>query len=297
MSEPIGLDRLSDGERVAVAGRLGLVWVTGSDAVSFLDGLLSQNVAALPPGATSRSLLLAPNGKLRATLFLLRGHDRVGLVCDAGSVDTVISDLARFKIRVAATIEQDSRTVYEIWGADAEIGDEPAAGSWTEEAEKLVFRMPLTRHDLPRLVVVGPAPDAIVVASDVISVARIEAGEPVMGVDLDDRTIPQEGVDVKQYVDFTKGCYLGQELVARIDSRGHVNRHLVGLHIDGGEVPAAATPVASAGNEVGIVTSAVWSGARGLVVALGMLRVEIEPGEEVTVGDRRARVVSLPMSP
>lgn len=277
-------------------GRLGLVWVTGPDAVTFLDGILSQSVAATGCGATARSLLLAPNGKMRATLFLLRGEDRVGLVCDAGRVDTVIADLSRFKIRVDVAIELDRRPVYEVWGATRAADGVPAIGSWTEEAGRLAFAMPLARHNLPRRVVVGPAPDTPLVDHSEIDVVRIEAGEPVMGVDLDDRTIPQEGVDVADYVDFTKGCYLGQELVARIDSRGHVNRRLVGLDIEGDQIPGHGIPVERDAREVGIVTSASWSASRGRVIALGMLRVEIEPEDQVTVEMRSAQVVALPMS-
>ncbi len=279
-----------------MAGRFGLIWVDGPDAVTFLDGLLSQNVAAMAPGATGRSLLLAPQGKLRATLFLLRGDDRVGLVCDAGRIETVVGDLSRFKIRVDATIAEDPRTLYEIWGPEV-ADDLTPPDSWTDRAGKLTFFMPLVRHDLPRRIVAGSEPSVPIVDTAVIDLARIEAGEPVMGVDLDDRTIPQEGVDVNQYVDFTKGCYLGQELVARIDSRGHVNRQLAGLHIEGEEVPDATSSVVRRETVVGAVTSAAWSQARQLVVALAMVRIEVEAGSEVMVGDRRARVVALPMSP
>jgi len=234
---------LAEGGAVAVAGRVGLIWVTGPDAVTFLGGLLSQNVAAIAPGATGRSLLLAPNGKMRATLFLLRGEDRVGLVCDAGRVGNVVEDLGRFRIRIDVTIELDARPTYEVWGAAPPVDEVPVVGLWTEEAGRLAFAMPLARHKLPRWVVIGPVPAAPLVDRAEIAVVRIEAGEPEMGVDLDDRTIPQEGVDVADYVDFTKGCYLGQELVARIDSRGHVNRRLAGLQIEGDRIPDRASPV------------------------------------------------------
>jgi folate-binding protein YgfZ len=290
------LGQLIGGEAVAVAGRLGLVWVDGPDAVSFLDGLLSQDVAGMAPGTTDRSLLLAPNGKMRATLFLLRGDERVGLVCDIGLVDTVIGDLSRFKIRVDAAISVEPGPMYEVWG-DMHEDSVPAVGCWTDDAGKLVFAMPLMRHALSRYVVVDSEPDRRIVTPQEIEALRIEVGEPTMGIDLDDRTIPQEGVDVATHVDFTKGCYLGQELVARIDSRGHVNRRLAGLQIEGRTAPDRGTAVLQAGKEIGVTASAAWSEDRGLVVALAMIRVEVGVGEHVTVGERPATVVALPMSP
>ena len=295
VSDAVELSILTNGNAVAVPDRLGMVWVTGPDSVTFLDGLLSQNIAELAPGESARSLLLAPNGKMRATLFVLRGENRVGLVSDRGRMDTVIGDLSRFKIRVDATIERDPRPVYEVWG-DTDGGSIPPVGAWIEDAEMVVVPMPLMRHSLPRHVVVGSAPDVPEVDAHGIDPVRIEAGEPVMGVDLDERTIPQEGVDVADHVDFTKGCYLGQELVARIDSRGHVNRRLAGLQIEGRTVPERGTPVMWRGSERGEVTSAAWSQGRELVVALAMVRVEIDPGDQVVVAERAARLVGLPMS-
>ncbi len=272
-----------------------MVWVSGPDAIGFLDGLLSQNITALEPGETARSLLLAPNGKLRATLFVLRGEDRAGLVCDATSAETVDTDLNRFKIRVDADIKREVRPLYEVWGAPAATGDAPPAGRWAETEGGIAFAMPFTRSDLPRVVLVGLDPTVPIVAASALDALRIELGEPVMGVDLDDKTIPQEGVAVAEYVDFSKGCYLGQELVARIDSRGHVNRWLAGLQIDDEEVPPPGTQLEREGRGVGSITSAAWSASRGLTVALAMLRVEITPGESLHAGGAEAKVVALPM--
>lgn len=224
---------------VAVAGNSEAVWVTGPDAVKFLDGLLSQNVAAMEVGATARSLLLSPQGKLRATLLILRGSDRVGLIADSGCGAIVATDLGRFKIRVDAVIAQPV-PVWEVWGSAAAAGLKvPAVGTWTESETVVTFPMPFRHSELGRTAVIGSVPDCPVVGADDLLPLRIEIGEPVMGVDLTDKTIPQEGADVAGSVDFAKGCYLGQELVARIDSRGHVNKRLTGLLVAGSVPPCS----------------------------------------------------------
>jgi folate-binding protein YgfZ len=277
------------------AGRSEIVWVTGPDAISFLDGLLSQSIARIPIGGTARSLLLAPNGKLRASLFVLRDDNRVGLVCDAGRSGVVAGDLSRFKIRVDVQIAAATEPVWEVWGsgAAAAVGDVPPAGSWADGPTR--FRMPFRHVATERIVLVGDTPPGELAPPAALEAIRIAAGEPVMGVDLDDGTIPQEAGDVGDAVDFTKGCYLGQELVARIASRGHVNRLLRGLVVDGA-APEPGAEIIRDGKVVGAVTSAAESEARQSAVALAMIRVEVEPGARVVVAGARGQIVDLPMS-
>lgn len=118
--------------------------------------------------------------------------------------------------------------------------------------------------------------------------ARIAAGIPRLGSDLDDSVIPQEADLDVDAVSFTKGCFVGQELVCRIDSRGHVNRHLRLLELGDGVMPAPGTPITTDGREVGAVTSA----APG--VALGYVRREVEPGALVEVDGIPATVRARP---
>jgi tRNA-modifying protein YgfZ len=279
-------------------GRSELVWVAGADAVSFLDGLLSQSIAGIRVGGTARSLLLAPNGKLRATLFVLRGEERVGLVCDRGLVGVVAGDLRRFKIRVDVELSIEQRDIWEVWGTAAVdvVDNLPPAGTWIEVGDMIGFRMPFRRVPTERIVVVGARPAGDIASSDELEVVRIAAGEPVVGVDVDDKTIPQEIGDVTVDVDFEKGCYLGQELVARIDSRGHVNRRLTGLELSAEDAPEPGTAVLIDDKVVGNVTSSVQVPVGGVVIALAMLRTEVGPGTVVAVSGDRGRVTALPMS-
>jgi folate-binding protein YgfZ len=123
---------------------------------------------------------------------------------------------------------------------------------------------------------------------------RIEAGEPVMGVDVDEKTIPQETGLVGDAVSFTKGCYLGQELVARIDTRGRVNRHLRGLLLREATFPGTVVTVGA--EEVGSVSSVAWSERLSANVGLALLKRTVQPGETVAVADGSGLVVELPFA-
>jgi aminomethyltransferase len=133
---------------------------------------------------------------------------------------------------------------------------------------------------------------------DTLAVLRIEAGQPWYPQDVDDSVIlPETRLDA--LVSYTKGCYIGQETVARVKYRGHVNRALSGLVIEGERVPGEGAQVTVDGKEVGRVTSAVRSIALGRPIALGYVRREhFEPGTAVTVvdgaGEQPAHVAALP---
>jgi folate-binding protein YgfZ len=274
-----------------VAGRTGLVWVGGPDAVTFLDGLLSQNIAALPAGRGARSLLLAPNGKLRAVLWVIRQNDRVALLGDAGRTDAVAADLARFRIRVDIELALEAKPIYDIWG--------PGAGRVAEQANadgaELAVAYPMQRSPLPRFVVVGRRPVADEMTPAAAEAIRIAEGEAVSGIDLDDATIPQEALDVSTAVDFAKGCYLGQELVARIDSRGRVNRRIKGLVFAGSATPYPGESLTYQGKVVGAATSTAWSDLLKAPVGLGMVRREVKDGFRVATESGEATVAPLPL--
>ena len=126
---------------------------------------------------------------------------------------------------------------------------------------------------------------AVPVGMQALDTLRVEAGIPWYGRDVDETLIFPE-TRLEQLVSFTKGCYIGQEVVARVKYRGHVNRGLSGLVLEGDRVPGAGARVVAAGKEIGRVTSAVWSFALGRPIALGYVRREhFEPGSPVDVDD------------
>jgi folate-binding protein YgfZ len=280
-----------------------LVWAEGPDAVGFLDGQLSQAVERVPPGGVARSLLLEPRGKLTALLWLLRGEDRVGMICDAGVGSLVFESLDRYRFRVDCELRLDERPVLGVWGPGAPELVEAADGGWGDRDGVVTAR--LDTAGLPRVAVVGPSADDLVDRGAVragtlaATAVRVEAGEPVVGRDVDERTIPHETGLVPESVSFTKGCYLGQELVARIDSRGHVNRHLRGVALIDTVVPPEGSELVVGDAAVGTLTSVAESLTVMAPVGLALVRREVEPGAEVTVrwegGSARARVLELPL--
>ena len=258
-----------------------LVWFGGADAIRFLNDLISQEIGDLEPGTVRRSLLLTPQGKLDHIIWVLRGADEIGLVVDAGRGEDLAAKLGRYRIRVDVGIEPSP---LDHWLVVGPFGND--AGRWSGDRSTLVAD--LSWSNVQRTLVVGESPDLPLMAIDDYQMLRIEAGEPLMGVDVTDATIPQETGLVGETISFGKGCFLGQELVARLDSRGgRVNHHLRILRFEG-PAPEVGTEVTRDGEQVGTLTSV--SGE----VGLGLLRRGVEPGDVVSVGERQSMVAAVP---
>jgi folate-binding protein YgfZ len=290
-----------------VAGSHEIVWVRGVDAVSFLDDLLTQELGTADVGAVVRSLLLSPQGKLRGSLWVLRDRTACGLVSDAGIGATVIADLSRFRIRVDAEIDSEPTQMLTLWGRGAPAVVKTVLGTvpdgWVESDQVVVARADIAGR--PRFFLSGVPASALETAgahlagSIAATTVRIESGEPAMGVDIDERTIPQESGLVETAVSFTKGCYLGQELVARIDSRGHVNRVLRGIMVAGNVVPPPGSELVMGDKTVGTLTSVGESLSLRAPVGMALVRREVESGDDVEIrwsgGSTAAAVRTLPM--
>ena len=218
------------------------VQVAGPDARSFLQGQLSQDVSDLEPGSTRMSFLLQPQGKVDAYLRVSCIADEAFLLdVDAGYGDAVVDRLSRFKLRTKAEITRVGN-----WQCIAELRD----GELVEEI-------------IDDIEVEGTPADL-----EEYEVLRIKAGIPAMGHEIDESTIPASLGVVDRAVSFTKGCYTGQELVARIDSRGgNTPTKLVGVR---GKA-TVGDPVVLDGREVGRITSAAGD------VALALVRRDVEP--------------------
>jgi folate-binding protein YgfZ len=289
-----------------VTGTLAIIWAEGSDAVSFIDGQLSQDIPAMGSGTVARALLLEPRGKLVAPGWVLRGHDLVGFVVDAAAAEPALERLASFMFRVDVELRLDIAPTHEVWGRDAvttatDAGLDPGSG-WQRHGDRVAAL--LSGGALDRVLVTGSdeslqSAGAVPIGSVAWSTIRIEAGEPVMGIDIDASTIPQESGLVEASVSFTKGCYVGQELVARIDSRGRVNRRLVGLTMSTNIVPPLGSRVVVDGEERGVVTSVGESLTLRAPVAMAMVRREAADGSTVRIewgsGGAEAVVHPLPL--
>ena len=248
----------------------GLVVVSGPDATSFLQSLVSQDLDPIAVGSSAHALLLQPQGKLIVDFYTYRrAADTWWCLCEAGFGDALAAGLNRFKIRVKVDVRVEPVTVTAVRGASAD-GDAV---------------IPVTWGGAPAVDVIDARPvDAPMIDAAAYERARIEAGVPRMGAELDEKTIPQEAFLDEDAVSFTKGCFVGQELVCRIDTRGHVNRMLRRLRAPGGLAPGA--DVTYDDKTVGTITSSAGD------VALAMLRREVEPGTVVAVAGAPATVES-----
>lgn len=290
----------------AIEGSRHLVWVRGADAITFLDGQVSQDLAGMEPDSVARSFLLEPRGKIVALMWVLRGESEVGLIIDAGRTAAVVDALERFRFRVDATLEAPLPLV-ELWGPETEaaLGRLGLGGvvGWGRIDDVTLARLP-SRSPVAAVAGIDPAglDAAGVVRAGTIAATtvRIEAGEPISGVDIDETTIPQETGLVDEAVSFTKGCFLGQELVARIDSRGRVNRHLRGVVMTENLIPPVGATVEHAGADMGRLTSVGESLRVGAPIAMALLRRELEPEASVRVtwdgGSAGAVVRGLPLA-
>ncbi len=249
---------------------IDVVRVSGPDAMSYLQGQVSQDLGALEPGGAVETLVLSPQGKLDGYGWLVRlSEDEAVLVAALGFGEPLYERLGRFKIRVKADL------ALEAWERAVLRG--PKVPLATSDPDAVVVRVSYPGYEGVDLV--GPEialPDDVPIGADEgFEAARIEAGIPKMGTELTEKTIPQEAGIVDRTVSFSKGCYTGQELVARIDARGgKVPRRLVGLVIDGADV-SAGDALRLEGNDVGWVTSAAYSPRVHAPVALAYLRRDV----------------------
>jgi folate-binding protein YgfZ len=279
-----------------------VVRVAGPEAVAYLQGQLSQDVEALTTGASAESLLLSPQGKIDALVRVTRtAADELLIDVHGGYGNAVVARLRRFKLRTKAEIEALDWRCLALRGPRA---TEVARN--TDEWAGLT--LPADGPGLPGVDLVGedpPVPDGTRLCSSAAwEAVRVEAGIPTMGAELTERTIPAEAGVVERAVSFTKGCFTGQELVARIDARGsRVPRHLRGLVLGGSEVPPLGAAVVGEGGkgerELGQLTSVALSPTLGGPVALAYVRRELEPPADVIVrwgeGEASGRVEALPL--
>ena len=272
-----------------------VVRVQGPEALDFLQGQLSQDVAALAIEQSAWSLLLQPTGKVTAWLRVTRlADDDLLLDVDAGFGETVRARLARFKLRTKVEL------VLEQWSGLAVRG--PRAADLDEPTGALALPAGWPGVEGVDLIAGGEVALAGVPLADpaALDALRIECGVPAMGAELTEATIPAEAGQwlIDASVSFTKGCYTGQELVARIDSRGgNVPRPVRGLLVEG-EPAAVGAEVRAEGSAVGRVTSSARSAALGAIALAPIARsIEIGTAVEVGSGDRlaTATVAELPL--
>ena len=281
-------------ERRAVCDRSdrGFLAVSGRDALALLQNTITQDVSQLEVGAAAPSLMLTPKGRPLADMLVVRmADDAFLLICEPQAQEPLAQTLRRYRLASKAVID-DARpetAMLEVFG-DAPIA--PGALTVAGPLGPLVVGPPAA---------VAAARDALVadgflaVGPEAREVERIERGVPLHGSDFDESTLPAEAALTEHAIAFEKGCYIGQEPVARLHYRGHANRLLWRLELDGSvELPST---LRQGDREVGRLTS-VATRPDARVVALGYLRRQIDEGEPVTTlaaggEERTARLVGL----
>lgn len=247
----------------------------GQDAEDYLQRMVSNDVEALAPGEACEALLLTPKARVIAPLRVLRrGPEDFLLLTEPELGERLRDELVRMRFAAKAEVELEQHSSYLLVGSGE--GGIPNADYGVPAVE--VLDGP-PREDLPRL------------GDDELERMRIEAGTPRFGREIDDRVLPAEAGLVERAVSFTKGCFPGQEPIARLRYRGHANRGLRVLALDTTELPGTDAEVLLDGKAVGRVTSA--APAEGRVVALAYVRVEVPADAELEVGRASARSRSL----
>jgi glycine cleavage system T protein len=300
-------------ERVGIAdlSDRGKLRLSGKEHLKFLQGMLTNDVMKLEDGKGMYAAVLTVKGRMVSDMRVYREKDSVLMDLEPGLNTKVGELLKKYRLSYKAAIDDltESMGLISVYGPHAPellervIGKEnlPAsefdhlrAGVDGREVHIIktrrtgeecydIYSLPDGLADLWGLLMdEGKAYGIKPVGRDALDVLRIEAGIPMYGIDMDEETIPIEA-GIWSALNFEKGCYVGQEVVARIRWRGHVNRHLAGF-ISSGAALERGADVYSGEKKIGIVTSGAFSPALGKQVALGYIRREFkEPGTKVGI--------------
>ena len=250
----------------------GHLAVTGGDRLRFLQGLTTINVTALAPGGHAWGAILSPKGRVLTVIeATLEAGDaeRVLLHCEPSLVEKTVAILERYAVMDDVVTTPVTLTAHKQWSTPAE--------AWTAP------------------MVLAPPPGPVASAAEE-EIARVEAGLLRYGQDVDEDAFPFE-TTLTTYLDYGKGCYVGQEPVFRVHAQGQGARTLRGLRIDGdGPVSRGAGVKHADRDKVGTVTSAVVSPRLGSIAMAYLHRTVWAPGNTVEVEGRVATIVELPFA-
>jgi folate-binding protein YgfZ len=276
----------------------GLLEVWGKEAVQFLNGLITNDVAALEDGAQMPAAFPNVQGRLLAFVRVLKQGDKFLFETDEVTREKVFQNLFRFTYAGDFFVEDVSENYdyLEIFNSDFGFPD----------SDILVFSSKFSKDVfIPKNLAENIENDmresgAVEISGELYDLFRNENGVPRYGVDMDETTVVLEtGLD--EAVSFTKGCYLGQEIIARIHFRGHVAKKLTGLILSeppvlAGGLPPNAELKSSEGKPAGRITSAVFSPKLQKTIALAYVRYEfLAAGTELQAGDLTAKVTNFPV--
>jgi len=316
----------------------GRLVLTGADRRAYLQGLLSNDIVALGPGSGCYATYLTAQGRMIADMRVFETGDSLLVDLDGTIAQAVADRWTQFIFSEDVQVQNVSASTAQIgiYGPhaagmlEAALASGRTPGEQSPDAE-LLRSLPIyasRRWDFrgaPALVLVSDdigvmGFDLVLPANlsaDIVSLlreagaaasgapaaetCRVEGGRPLFHVDMDEDTIPLEAGIEDRAISLTKGCYVGQEVIIRVLHRGHgrVARKLVGIEIDpAGSLPARGDRITAGARDVGTITSAVPSPARGRPIALGYVHRDfVQPGTALEVGGSTATVIALPFVP
>jgi tRNA-modifying protein YgfZ len=258
---------------MAAVRERAFVRASGPDAVSYLQSMVTNDVEAIQPGGGTYALLLTPKARVIADLEVFRTGPDLVLACPPETVDDVLGTLLRARFRKKVALEPAEYAL--VWG----------------EADGALAEL-VTPIGVERLL--ASAPNGDTAPAEAWELARIEAGMPRFGHEFTAESMPAEAGLEDRAISFTKGCYPGQEPVARLHYRGHANRGVRGVRFQGA-VAAPGTHVIVEGADVGRVTSVADSPRFG-PIGLAILRREVAEGAIGAAGGAALAVAGLPFS-
>lgn len=304
-AEPADYAAATEGCALIDCSERGKLALTGPEAKDFLHGQVTNDILALEPGHGCYAAFLTHKGKMLGDLRVLDAGNELLLDCERAVLQPLFTLIHRFKL--GRQVELHKRTVQRgllsligpraraVAGADG-LGDAEYDNA-ASEIDGIPVRLIATHlgvdvlcpaEDTSRVTDLLVAAGARDVPEAVQEVLRVERGRPRYGYELDESVIPQEAALNERAVSFTKGCYVGQETVARLFYRGKPNRHLRGLRLDG--EAATGDELIHDGRTVGRLGTVAVSPAHG-VIALGIVRREMSPGATVSVASSSVSAV------
>ena len=299
----------------------GQIAVAGKDRASYLQGLLTNDIEALRPGTGCYAAWLTPQGRLITDMHVLESGDMILLDLPADLVDATLQRLDQFLFTEDVQLGDLRGALHGVWihGPAAAAALERACDA-TGLAGFADHQNVRTTFDAAAVVVaridqlgvpgycafVEPgradalrsalrSAGAVEASREALEAARVEAGTPLFGIDMDAETIPLEAGIEEKAISFTKGCYVGQEVIIRVLHRGHgrVAKKLVTLTVEGGAAPSRAAAVFAGEREIGRVTSSAVSPRFGPIALAYLHRDFLEPGTRVDLELGGARVAAV----
>ena len=307
----------------------GLVVLSGPDRAAYLHGLLTNDVASLQPGQGCYAAYLTPQGRMITDLWVYALGDLMLVAVGLDVKDALLKKLDQLVFAEDVQVA-DATSAFGRFGLVGPEAGRTVAGLLQGVTQGQLASLPehgnLQAHYAGQKALVLGTTDVgeagfdvlvdttasrefadalaargiVAIGEDAALALRVEAGIPKFHQDMDETTIPLEVGLESRAISFTKGCYVGQEVIVRVLHRGHgkIARKLVGITFDSGEAPERSAVIRHDGHDVGVITSGVVSPALKRPIALGYVHRELaEPGSVVDISGRSAMVTALPFVP